>query len=90
TGEEKYLVRGTSGAPYHKDVAAPYLRQYSGLGLDVKILGGGRIRGREGSADIRVLLRLSLGGRRRARDLRRRVPEGVPGVPGRVVQRGVL
>ncbi|CAJ1374209.1 unnamed protein product [Effrenium voratum] len=43
TGESKYLVRGTDGAAYHKDVAMPYMRSYLQQGFEVEVLGGGRI-----------------------------------------------
>ncbi|CAE7774494.1 PHPT1 [Symbiodinium necroappetens] len=43
SGERKYLVRGTLGAEFHKDVALPYLRAYLKDGFGVEILGGGRI-----------------------------------------------
>eukprot|EP00929_Paragymnodinium_shiwhaense_P000453 TRINITY_DN100698_c0_g1_i1.p1 TRINITY_DN100698_c0_g1~~TRINITY_DN100698_c0_g1_i1.p1 ORF type:complete len:264 (+),score=68.46 TRINITY_DN100698_c0_g1_i1:86-877(+) len=42
-GEDKFLVRGTAGASYHKDVAAPYVRSYLKDGFLVEVLGGGRI-----------------------------------------------
>eukprot|EP00439_Symbiodinium_sp_Y106_P007529 s7433_g1.t1 len=41
--ERKYLVRGTLGAEFHKDVALPYVRAYLKDGFGVEILGGGRI-----------------------------------------------
>ncbi|CAE7240546.1 PHPT1, partial [Symbiodinium pilosum] len=43
SGEQKYLVRGTLGAAYHKDVAIPYVRAYLQEGFGVEVLGGGRI-----------------------------------------------
>ncbi|CAE7433928.1 PHPT1 [Symbiodinium microadriaticum] len=43
SGERKYLVRGTLGAEFHKDVALPYVRAYLKDGFGVEILGGGRI-----------------------------------------------
>ncbi|CAE7233378.1 PHPT1 [Symbiodinium natans] len=43
SGEKKYLVRGTLGAAYHKDVALPYVRAYLKEGFGVEVLGGGRI-----------------------------------------------
>eukprot|EP00933_Yihiella_yeosuensis_P071700 TRINITY_DN7992_c1_g1_i1.p1 TRINITY_DN7992_c1_g1~~TRINITY_DN7992_c1_g1_i1.p1 ORF type:complete len:236 (-),score=38.63 TRINITY_DN7992_c1_g1_i1:159-866(-) len=43
TGDRRYLVRGTLGAAYHKDVALPYVRAYLKKGFEVEILGGGRI-----------------------------------------------
>jgi len=43
SGESRYLVRGTAGAAYHKDVALPYVRRYIADGFGVEILGGGRI-----------------------------------------------
>mmetsp|Transcript_38280 Transcript_38280/g.108507 ORF Transcript_38280/g.108507 Transcript_38280/m.108507 type:complete len:250 (+) Transcript_38280:69-818(+) len=43
SGTSRYLVRGTEGAAYHKDVALPYMRAYLAQGFQVEILGGGRI-----------------------------------------------
>jgi len=43
SGEHRYMVRGTAGAAYHKDVALPYVRKYLADGFKVEILGGGRI-----------------------------------------------
>eukprot|EP00931_Biecheleriopsis_adriatica_P003873 TRINITY_DN10562_c0_g1_i2.p1 TRINITY_DN10562_c0_g1~~TRINITY_DN10562_c0_g1_i2.p1 ORF type:complete len:232 (+),score=36.20 TRINITY_DN10562_c0_g1_i2:81-776(+) len=77
TGEQRYLVRGTAGAPYHRDVATPYVRAYVKQGFGVEILGGGRIfhdperrdsdvrteRTVIGSGeDLRIFLWLSMGG----------------------------
>ena len=43
SGEQKYLVRGTVGAEYHRDVAIPYVRAYLKDGFGIEVLGGGRI-----------------------------------------------
>ncbi|CAE8611062.1 unnamed protein product [Polarella glacialis] len=43
SGEQRYLVRGTAGAEFHKDVAIPFVRAYVAQGFGVEILGGGRI-----------------------------------------------
>eukprot|EP00420_Gonyaulax_spinifera_P028208 CAMPEP_0197902262 /NCGR_PEP_ID=MMETSP1439-20131203/52986_1 /TAXON_ID=66791 /ORGANISM="Gonyaulax spinifera, Strain CCMP409" /LENGTH=176 /DNA_ID=CAMNT_0043523273 /DNA_START=34 /DNA_END=564 /DNA_ORIENTATION=+ len=54
TGEQRYLVRGTYGASYHKDVAAPYARQWMDQGFVVEILGGGRILHDPSKKHIRI------------------------------------
>ncbi|CAK9100204.1 unnamed protein product [Durusdinium trenchii] len=43
SGQQKYLVRGTSGAAYHRDVALPYVKSYMKDGFGIEVLGGGRI-----------------------------------------------
>lgn len=43
SGAEKFLVRGSLAADYHKDVAAPYNFEYRRQGLKCEVMGGGRI-----------------------------------------------
>jgi phosphohistidine phosphatase len=44
TGEQKDLVRGKTGDPYHADVARPTVEALEEAGIAVTVLGGGRIR----------------------------------------------
>lgn len=43
-GPPVHLVRGKNGCPYHKDVAAPLVRELQQRGLRYEVLGGGRIQ----------------------------------------------
>ena len=42
-GQTKMLVRMTAGAPYHADVAKPYVNALRAAGVDADVPGGGRI-----------------------------------------------
>ena len=42
-GQTKMLVRMTAGAPYHADVAKPYVNALRAAGAEADVPGGGRI-----------------------------------------------
>mmetsp|Transcript_38598 Transcript_38598/g.70194 ORF Transcript_38598/g.70194 Transcript_38598/m.70194 type:complete len:216 (-) Transcript_38598:175-822(-) len=53
-GALKHLVIGTDGAAYHKDVARPWVAQCLREGLQVEVLGGGRIEHQPDSKTVLI------------------------------------